>query len=29
LSLRTLVLTNGRWQQFWDKINQYGLPILA
>ena len=29
LSLRTLVLTKGRWEQFWDKINQYGLPILA
>jgi hypothetical protein len=29
LSLRTLVLTKGRWQQFWDKINQYGLPVLA
>ena len=29
LSLRTLVLTNGRWKQFWDKINQYGLPLIA
>jgi len=29
LSLRTLVLTPGRWQQFWDKINQYALPVLA
>jgi len=29
LSLRALVLTKGRWEQFWDKINQYGLPILA
>jgi len=29
LSLRTLVLTKGRWEQFWDKINQYGLPVLA
>jgi len=29
LSLRALVLTTGRWQQFWDKINQYGVPVLA
>jgi len=29
LSLRALVLTKGRWEQFWDKINQYGLPVLA
>lgn len=28
LSLRALVLTNGRWSQFWDKINQYGVPVL-
>lgn len=26
LSLRTLVLTKNRWKQFWNKINQYGLP---
>lgn len=26
LSLRTLVLTKGRWKQFWDKIARYGLP---
>jgi hypothetical protein len=26
LSLRTLVLTPNRWQQFWNKLNQYGLP---
>ena len=29
LSLRALVLTNERWQQFWDKINQYGFAIPA
>jgi len=21
LSLRSLIITKGRWQQFWDKIN--------
>lgn len=29
LSLRALVLTAGRWAQFWDKINQYGVPQVA
>lgn len=29
LSLRALVLTNERWQQFWSKIDQYGFPITA
>lgn len=29
LSLRSLVLTNSRWDQFWDKINQYGVPAAA
>lgn len=29
LSLRALVLTEGRWTQFWQKINQYGLPVLT
>ena len=29
LSLRALVLTEGRWAQFWDKINQFGVPVLA
>lgn len=29
LSLRALVLTEGRWGQFWDKISQHGLPIFA
>lgn len=26
LSLRTLVKTKARWEQFWGKINQYGVP---
>lgn len=29
LSLRTLVKTKGRWEQFWDKLNQFGLPAMA
>ena len=29
LSLRELVLTPTRWQQFWDKLNQYGFPAAA
>jgi len=29
LSLRTLVLTDQRWQQFWSKINQYGFAMPA
>ena len=29
LSLRALVLTNERWQQFWAKINQYGFALPA
>jgi hypothetical protein len=28
LSLRALVLTESRWYQFWQKINQYGVPAL-
>ena len=28
LSLRALVLTATRWDQFWSKINQYGVPDL-
>ena len=28
LSLRALVLTVSRWDQFWNKINQYGVPDL-
>jgi len=27
LSLRALVLTDERWQQFWSKITQYGVAI--
>jgi hypothetical protein len=29
LSLRTLVKSTGRWEQFWRKVNQYGFPITA
>ena len=29
LSLRALVLTNERWQQFWAKISQYGFALPA
>jgi hypothetical protein len=28
LSLRALALTESRWEQFWQKINQYGVPQL-
>ena len=27
LSLRALVLTSTRWDQFWSKVNQYGFPL--
>lgn len=27
LSLRTLVLTPARWNQFWSKLNQYGFSV--
>lgn len=27
LSLRALVLSQGRWQQFWNKIGQYDLSV--
>jgi len=27
LSLRTLSYTEGRWEQFWGKIDRYGFPI--
>jgi hypothetical protein len=27
LSLRALVQSKGRWQQFWDKIDQYGSHV--
>lgn len=29
LSLRVLVLTEGRWEQFWSKLNQFGFPVAA
>jgi len=29
LSLRALVLTSTRWEQFWNKLNQYGFPVAA
>lgn len=29
MSLRTLVMTPGRWGQFWDRIQQYGVPALV
>jgi len=29
LSLRALILTSTRWEQFWDKLNQYGFPVAA
>jgi hypothetical protein len=28
LRLRELTQTHGRWQQLWNKINQYGVPCL-
>jgi len=28
LSIRALVKTKGRWNQFWDKINISGVPIM-
>ena len=28
LSLRSLMLTRGRWQQFCAKLDQYGMPAL-
>ncbi|MEJ2406286.1 MAG: hypothetical protein P8171_18690 [Candidatus Thiodiazotropha sp.] len=29
ISLRSLVITGGRWEQFWDKVNHYGVPQAA
>ena len=29
LSLRALVHSTGRWEQFWQKINQFGLPMAV
>lgn len=27
LSLRTLIYTEGRWEQFWEKVDRYGFPV--
>ena len=29
LSLRTLIYTEGRWEQFWAKVDRYGFPIAV
>ena len=29
LRLRELVQTTKRWQQFWGKVSQYGVPAIA
>lgn len=29
LSLRTLIKSTGRWEQFWKKVNRYGFPVAA
>jgi hypothetical protein len=29
LSLRALVLTSTRWEQFWQNLNQYGFPVAT
>jgi hypothetical protein len=29
LALRSLTYTDGRWGQFWEKIDRYGLPLAA
>lgn len=29
LSLRALMKSDGRWEQFWSKVNQFGFPIAA
>lgn len=29
LSLRTLLYTTDRWEQFWAKVDRYGFPIAA
>lgn len=29
LSLRALAHSSGRWEQFWQKVNQLGLPMAA
>jgi len=29
MSLRSLVLTKGRWDQFWEKIDKWGVPAVS
>lgn len=29
MSLRALVQTKGRWVQFWEKIERYGIPSFV
>ncbi|MGB1258128.1 MAG: ISKra4 family transposase [Thiolinea sp.] len=29
MSLRALALTPGRWEQFWEKLQKFGVPSLA
>ena len=29
MSLRELVLTSERWEQFWRKLNRHGFPVVA
>jgi hypothetical protein len=29
LSLRTLIYTEGRWEQFWAKVDRYGFPVAV
>jgi len=29
LSLRALICSTGRWTQFWQKVNQFGVPSIA
>ena len=29
LSLRTLIYSEGRWEQFWAKVDRYGFPVAV
>jgi hypothetical protein len=29
LSLRALIQSKGRWEQFWDKVDQFGVPACV
>ncbi len=29
LSLRALMMSQTHWQQFWSKVNRYGVPVAA